>query len=370
MSLQTLTIQQFRNLSTVTLAACAQVNHLVGENGSGKTSILEAVYCLGSTRSFRTRRWQSLIQHDAASFTVAGTLARGDRVDRLGVERQRGEARPRVKYRGDEVTTAGDLAGVLPVQVIDSAGFRLLEGPPEGRRQVLDWAVFHVEQQRFVSVWRRYRRALAQRNQLLRQGQPSAQSLAPWTEELVRSGDALHILRAAHFERLAPLIQATHAAINAGASAPIALTLDYDPGWDAAAESLADRLSRAETTDRNLGFTRFGPHRADLRVRVAGQPAADRLSRGQLKTVVCCLRIAQATLLQQYGIKSVFLVDDLAAELDPQRRQGLVDALLSLDTQLFFTSIQADDLAGCFDSLPADAVQRFHVKHGAVGALP
>ena len=370
MSLQTLTIQQFRNVSAATLSVGPRVNHLVGENGSGKTSVLEAVYCLGSTRSFRTRRWQSLIQHEAAGFTVVGTLHRGDRVDRLGVQRQRGEARPRVKYRGTEVNTAGELAGVLPVQVIDSAGFRLLEGPPEGRRQVLDWAVFHVEQQRFVAVWRRYRRALAQRNQLLRQGNPAPQALAPWTEELLRSGEALHALRAAHFARLAPLIQSTHSAINAAASAPVALTVDYDPGWDAAAEPLASRLARAEETDRRLGFTRFGPHRADLRVRVAGQPAAESLSRGQLKTVVCCLRIAQATLLQQYGIKSVFLVDDLAAELDPQRRQGLVDALLALDTQLFFTSIQTDDLAGCFAALPAEAVQRFHVKHGAVGALP
>lgn len=364
MQLRSLSLHHFRNFEDAALNDLGSVNLLIGENGSGKTSLLEAIYCLGSSRSFRTRKWQSLIRHASTQFIVRGELDRNGSVERLGVRRRQGEKVPLVKHRGEILRSAGELAGVLPLQLIDSAAFQLLEGPPENRRQWLDWGVFHVEQQRFVVAWRRYRKALQQRNALLRRAAPPL-ALAPWTDELVRSGEVVHALRLAQFERLVPLIHEAYNEINREASAAVDLAYSYYAGWDTERYDLAQRLEASQQTDRELGYTRHGPHRADVRIKVAAQPALEVLSRGQLKTVLCCIRIAQAKLLAQYGIKSVFLIDDLPAELDPFRRRQLTQALLALDMQLFFTSIQAVDLADCFDGLPPNTVKRFHVKHGA-----
>jgi len=370
MHLRNLTLHTFRNFAATSLDDCGAVNLLIGENGSGKTSLLEAIYCLGSSRSFRTRKWQSLVQHHEEQFVVTGELHRNGANERLGIRRRRGEKSPVVKHRGVMLRSAGELAGVLPLQLIDSAAFQLLEGPPEIRRQWLDWGVFHVEQHAFVVAWRRYRKALQQRNALLRQSSTPLSALSPWTEELVRSGEVVHALRHAQFERLVPLIQSTYAEIDASASAAVSLDYRYSPGWDVSQYSLAERLDSALQADRELGYTRHGPHRADVRIKVGAQPAIEVLSRGQLKTAICCIRIAQAKLLAQYGIKSVFLIDDLPAELDPYRRRQLTQALLGLEMQLFFTSIQAGDLADCFEGLPAHALKRFHVKQGSASPLP
>jgi DNA replication and repair protein RecF len=364
--LHKLSIQQFRNFGQVDLQGLGWVTLFVGENGSGKTSLLEAIYCLGSSRSFRTRKWQSLIRRDQEHFVISGEIERSTGPERLGIRRVRGEKAPLVKHRGTVLRSAGELAGVLPLQLIDSAAFQLLEGPPDVRRQWLDWGVFHVEQRRFVDAWRRYRKALQQRNALLRQVNPATKALAPWTEELVRSGELVHGLRQAQFERLLPLIASTYEDINRGASAAVSLDYRYHAGWDTHQYNLAQRLAASDSSDRELGYTRHGPHRADVRIRVGSQPALEVLSRGQLKTVICCIRIAQAKLLAQYGIKSVFLIDDLSAELDPYRCRQLIQALLALDMQLFFTSIQAADLADCFEGLPMQALKRFHVKQGGV----
>ena len=365
MRLRSFSVSGFRNFEASALKELGAVNLFYGENGSGKTSLLEAIYCLGSSRSFRTRKWQSLIRSGSEQFLLRAELDREGTPERLGIQRRKGEKVPLVKFRGEVLRSAGELAGVLPLQLIDSAAFQLLEGPPELRRQWLDWGVFHVEQQRFVQSWKRYRKALQQRNALLRNPGTSPGALAPWTDELVRSGEVVHILRQAQFERLVPLIQAVYEDINRGASAAVSLSYHYAPGWDAKESSLAERLASALPTDRELGYTRYGPHRADVRIKAGTQPALEVLSRGQLKTAICCIRIAQAKLLAQYGIKSVFLIDDLAAELDSHRRRQLTQALLAMEMQLFFTSIQPADLADCFEGLPPQALKKFHVKHGS-----
>lgn len=366
MSLCNLSVQTFRNFSAAELTDLAPVNIFIGENGSGKTSLLEAIYCLGSSRSFRTRKWQSLIQHEREQFVVSGEVLRAGTTERLGIRRRRSEKTPLVKHRGEVLRSAGELAGVLPLQLIDSAAFQLLEGPPEVRRQWLDWGVFHVEQQHFVVAWRRYRKALQQRNALLRLPSTPASALAPWTEELIRSGERVHALRQAQFDRLLPLIASTYDEINGDASAAVGLSYHYTAGWDVDRYSLGERLQASGDSDRELGYTRHGPHRADVKIRVGSRPALEVLSRGQLKTALCCIRIAQAKLLAQYGIKSVFLIDDLSAELDSYRRRQLSRALLALNMQLFFTSIQAADLADCFEGLSPQALKRFHVKHGTI----
>ncbi len=362
MYLSKLYIEHFRNLSKVSLEDFGQSNLLFGENGSGKTSVLEAIYALGSARSFRTHKWRSLVSHGQTEFTVAGTVQteRGDS-SKLGVRRSFNDNSAMVRIDGETVKAASALAQCLPLQVLDSATFSLLEGAPEKRRQLLDWLVFHVEPLHYIGDWQRYAKTLSHRNALLRSPNPRREDLHYWTGELAALGERLHQRRVAMFDAYVPVVEAVYQAINRQASQAVDITLHYYSGWEHDTD-LATKLNEAIERDIELGYTRDGPHRADIRVKAGAKPALEVLSRGQLKSLIASFRLAQAKLLRQYGINSVVLVDDLAAELDLSRRQALCQLLTQLGLQVFYTSIDIDDLASCFEEPP----KRFHVKHGQV----
>lgn len=363
MLLDRLYIEAFRNIKTVSLTGFGNTNLFYGENGSGKTSILEAIYTLSAARSFRTHKWRSLISHGETAFTVSGSVINAAGVEtKLGVRRALQEASAFVRVDGQTVKTASSLAQLLPIQVIDSATFSLLEGAPEKRRQLMDWLVFHVEPQRFLPIWQRYGKALQHRNALLRQQNASvSEELVYWTREVATAGDEINTMRESLFSAFVPVVMEVYGTINEQSSQPVEINLSYHPGWDRET-SLRERLESSLDRDLELGYTRDGPHRADIRARAAGKPALEVLSRGQLKSLIASFRVGQAKLLRQYGINSVVLVDDLPAELDDSRRRALCRILSQLGLQVFYTSIEQDDLASCFEEQP----KRFHVKHGQV----
>ncbi|MBB3048674.1 DNA replication and repair protein RecF [Litorivivens lipolytica] len=367
MILTDIELKNFRIIESAQLSGLESVNLITGSNGSGKTSLLEAIHVLGHGRSFRTRKWQRLVRYETSAFRVIGkgSSTRGE--IRLGVERKLMESSPLVRLNGETLKATSELASVLPIQILDSAGFSLLAGPPEFRRQLLDWAVFHVEPSRFLTAWRRYQKALKHRNALLRSSGVNARALAPWTEELATQGELIHSLRMNQLDKLLPLLLEMHSALNSDVAVPVDVKLAYYPGWNRDESDLQTKLNKEIDRDIELGYTRDGPHRADLRVKSAGQPVAEVFSRGQLKSLVAAFRLSQAKLLRQYGIKSVFLIDDLAAELDAERRGRFIGELLKLDCQSFFTAINEADLSSCFGSA---TIKRFHVEHGRVTPLP
>ncbi len=367
MLLQQVQLSNFRIIESARLSDLAAVNLITGQNGSGKTSLLEAIHVLGHGRSFRTRKWQRLVRFEQHAFLVTGVCVKNSGEQRIGIERRLAEPSPTVRLNGENLRATSELATLLPIQILDSAGFSLLEGPPEFRRQLLDWAVFHVEPSQFLHAWRRYQKALKHRNALLRASRVDKPALQPWTEELATQGEQIHKLRSAQLDKLMPLLLDMHAALNTGVSVPVAVEVDYYPGWNPKENSLREKLEREVDRDIELGYTRDGPHRADLRVRSGGQSVVEVFSRGQLKSLVAAFRLSQAKLLRQYGIKSVFLVDDLAAELDSDRRARFIDELLKLDCQSFFTAINESDLSNSFGST---TIRMFHVEHGRVTPLP
>ena len=367
MLLQQLQLSNFRIIESARLSDLAAVNLISGRNGSGKTSLLEAIHVLGHGRSFRTRKWQRLVRYDQAGFLITGVGRNSRGEQRIGIERRLADPSPTVRLNGESLRATSELAALMPIQILDSAGFSLLEGPPEYRRQLLDWAVFHVEPSRFLQAWRRYQKALKQRNALLRSNRVDRQALSPWTDELAVQGELIHELRTVQLERLLPLLVEMHAALNSGVSVPVEVVVDYYPGWNRERNALRAKLDMEIDRDIELGYTRDGPHRDDLRVRSAGQSVVEVFSRGQLKSLVAAFRLSQAKLLRQYGIKSVFLVDDLAAELDSDRRARFIGELLKLDCQSFFTAINESDLSNSFGST---MIKMFHVEHGRVTPLP
>ena len=369
MLLKRLAIAGVRNLQEARLDELQQVNVIHGRNGSGKTSVLEAIHVLGVSRSFRSQKMQAVINHDMDAALVWGdvsNLQADGPLHRLGVQRHR-KQRPLVKVDGEKVFSLLDLAGLLPLQLINSDSFKLLEGPPLLRRQLLDWGVFHVKHSGFYDAWRCYNRALKQRNSLLRRGKIDKNLLAGWDRELIQHGQILHELRADQFEALLKGFTSVHQWLLSELPEELPeqdLEFEYFPGWSRDRD-LSEVISEALDKDREQGFTRQGPHRADIRIRLNGQPASDVMSRGQLKTVVCAIRIAQAMLLQECGINSVFLIDDLPAELDADRRAAITKKLIAMGLQIFVTTIDAQELDHCWGEAPTP-IKRFHVEHGRI----
>jgi len=355
-------IDRVRNLRGVHLEALQRVNVFYGANGSGKTSVLEAIHLLGMARSFRGNSIRSLITHGEDTCTVFGSVALpGAGALPLGIQRSRnGEAQ--IRLGGKTVRTVAELAEQLPLQVINADSFGLLTGSPGARRQFLDWGVFHVEQQ-FFPQWQRFQRCIKQRNMLLRRGKLSHQELAVWTRDLARSGAAINEFRQAYFEQLAPGFQQTMARL---APSLDTLELRFRQGWDHKL-TYAEALEQGIATDREQGFTHAGPQRADIRVTSGGHPAAETLSRGQQKLVVCGLKLAQGQLMSQLGRgQCTYLIDDLPSELD-RKHGGLVCELLaSMDAQVFITCVERDEIQSVWPDTGGLAM--FHVEHGRVSA--
>jgi DNA replication and repair protein RecF len=357
-AIRRLRIQELRNLRQVELEFL-RLNVLAGPNGSGKTSVLEAVYLLGSGRSFRSVRLEPVIHHSAERCVVHATVSlRGDAPASMGIARDR-EGAFEARLNGKSVTSTAELARTLPVQLINSDTFALLEGGPKNRRQFLDWGVFHVEHG-FHAVWVDVQRSLRQRNALLRHARLVRDELDAWDRRLASSAEQLDSFRRSYFEQFRPLFAETLSELTSLEG----LELSYHRGWDRE-RSLAEVLVEQTQRDRERGFTGSGPHRADIRVRFQGQNASEILSRGQQKLVVCALKVAQARLFQTLtGRECVFLVDDLPAELDRGHRSTLCSLLDALGCQVLISCVDAADLEDCWREPSLNELRVFHVEHG------
>lgn len=359
MSLTRINFTAVRNLEPSTLLPSPRINILYGDNGSGKTSVLEGIHLLGLARSFRSARLLPVIQYEQQVCTLFGQVQLNDgRLSNLGVSRDR-QGEFQIRIDGQNARSAAQLAETLPLQLINPDSFRLLEGSPKIRRQFLDWGVFHVEQ-RFLPAWQRLQKALMQRNSWLRRGTLDAVSQAAWDRELYLASDEIDSYRRSYIQQLKPVFERTLGELVELQG----LTLSYYRGWDKE-RPLSEVLTSSLLRDQQIGHTQSGPQRADLRLRLGAHNAADILSRGQQKLVVCALRIAQGHLVDQAKRgQCIYLVDDLPSELDEQHRRALCRLLEDLNCQVFITCVDHELLS---DGWQTDTpVSMFHVEHGRI----
>jgi DNA replication and repair protein RecF len=366
-ALTQLQINHVRNLRQVKLDDLQSVNVFYGSNGSGKTSVLESIHLLGMARSFRGTSIKSLIAHDTEHCTVFGTIVTGHSVAStlsgpglsLGVQRNRvGEAQ--LKIGGRLVRSVAELAEQFPLQVITAESFGLLTGAPAARRQYLDWGVFHVEHG-FFEQWQRFQKGIKQRNNLLRRGKMRDRELLVWTRDLAQTGAKINEYRKAYFR-----ILSTRFKEIMGRLAPTLGTLElrYSQGWDRQL-SYGDALEQGLPADMDQGYTHCGPQRADIRVLSGGHLAAETLSRGQQKLVVCGLKLAQGQLMAQQGrSRCTYLIDDLPSELDQEHSRLVCNVLASMDAQVFVTCIDQEEFRSVWPQ--TNALTMFHVEHGSV----
>lgn len=358
--IQKLTITRVRNIEQASLQPSAGINILYGDNGSGKTSVLEAIHLLGVARSFRTSRIKPVIQSGFEDCAVFARIARHAHEIPVGITRNLKEESFKIRVAGDTIRSTAELAHLLPFQLINPDSFRLLEGSPLGRRHYLDWGVFHVKHNHFFPIWKHFQKALKQRNSLLKHGRIHGSELAVWDAELVKAAVLIDQHRQAYIEKLKPVFNDV---ISELASLED-LTLQYYRGWDRD-KDLSQVLQQNHRRDLQLGYTQAGPQRADLRIRISGANAADTLSRGQLKLVVCALKLAQGILYNaEQDQQCLFLVDDLPSELDAPNRNRLCGLFQRMKCQTFITCVEKDALSACW--LPETEVRMFHVKHGQI----
>jgi DNA replication and repair protein RecF len=233
-----------------------------------------------------------------------------------------------------------------------------VEEGPEYRRKFLDWGVFHVEPA-FGSIWRTFRRALAQRNAALRDRWPR-KATEQWDIELVAAAEELDQARSQYLEALKVFIEEK---IRSFVGLP-EVDISYQRGWREGLD-YPDYLAAQYDSDKERGFTQFGPHRADMRLRVEGLDARDVLSRGQQKLLVATLVLAQCQQMASQDTSTIILVDDLPAELDSDKRKSLLGALENTGAQIFVTGTEK----GLFEGANFSQTGVFHVKQGRVQTL-
>lgn len=361
MRLKQLRVCDFRNIEEAQIDLNPQFNAITGANGAGKTSLLEAIYTLGHGRSFRSRLTQPLIKQGSSEYLVFARCVNQQQAEiKLGLTK--GSEAPRIHINNESLASMAELARMFPVVEVDAASLSLIDEGPSQRRGFLDWGVFHVEQ---VSgnLWARFRRVLQQRNSLLKKQTQENQEF--WDQEFIDLCHQIDRARRAYLERLTPVFGGLAECLLEDWAGLV--ELQYFPGWSDESESLSESLVRVRHREKALGRTTKGAHCADLRLMVEGEPAKDRLSRGQKKLFVAALKFAQVKLYNdEHSEQAVLLLDDFAAELDATSMSRVRSALGELQCQIVAAAVDPEELAKLN---PFSGIEVFHVEHGKIHRL-
>ncbi|MEJ2456211.1 MAG: DNA replication/repair protein RecF, partial [Candidatus Thiodiazotropha sp.] len=328
MFLKSLKIQHLRNITSAELSFQSNINLITGANGAGKTSLLEAIYLLGRAKSFRHGHNSSPIQKGEDQLTLFSKLEDEDaKTIRLGLIKKGKETL--VKTDGEIIKKLSTLASTLPTVLITPLSHRLLDEGPEHRRRILNWGLFHVEHS-YKTVIGNFSRSLLQRNNALRS---SSSDLSIWNKAFVDYANKVNEQQCRYFDCWKKELLNLSEQINFLDG----LDVSFNQGWKAG-ENLHDLLKHKEPDDKERGYTTVGPQRADLIFKIDGVESRQILSRGQQKVLIILAMLSQAILLKKTkGKMPVFLLDDLASELDSKTLGQISTMLYRSGNQLFIT---------------------------------
>jgi len=355
MSLLKLDIYHVRNIQKVSINPSPVINFIVGENASGKSSLIEALFILGRAKSFRSASIKPVINQEQEHLVVSAQILQLDgSCCHVGIQLDGKNIEIRIDQQSNQHKS--DLAYALPLQLIHPKSYELLDAGAQVRREFLDWGVFN-DDKNFLIAWRKFKKALAQRNALLKTKR--LEQLNVWDKELAYYGTIVNNCRLHYLQKFKPVfIEIIKRFLNMNS-----INLTLVPGWDTSKE-LQQVLSQDLEKDLRYGFTHSGPHRGDVLLSVNNCLAKDFVSRGQLKLMVLSLKLAQIQLLaNEHNNAACVLIDDFAAELDSSNRTKLLDYLSATGCQVFMTATALSD----FGDLSRIANYKvFHVEHGQI----
>lgn len=359
MSVKELHTINFRNLASNKLALHSDLNFLVGDNGSGKSSLLESLFYLGHGKSFRTSKVDSLIQIGFDDFIIS---VKSNENTQLGIQRNKlGESK--IKINGLASSKLSDLAKNIAVQIVTPESFKLFFGGPKERRKFVDLGLFHVEHS-FSSEWKLFQRVYKQRNACLRT-KLGLEQLDYWTDEFCRLSENIASLRKGYIESLKQELHYWLKIMLPTYGKDI--SIQYLQGWNNKKE-LSDILQENKYKELEKGFSLYGAQKFDIRFLIDNASIEHRLSRGQQKLFLLALTFAQSKLIEQVKrIKPILLIDDIGAELDHSSRKAMFLAYQQLNCQ---TIISAIDRVALEPLIPDDNnYNMFHVEHGQIKAM-
>lgn len=352
-------LNHFRSYEGCELAPCEGVNVLLGDNGQGKTNVLEALYLCCTGRSHRTRQDRELIRWGADFASVKVDALRRDGSHEVELVLP-AAGRRRIKIAGQEVSRSGELMGHVTGVLFSPEDLRTVKDGPAERRRFVDMALSQIRPAYYYAL-QRYARALKQRNETLKviAAQPAFMAtLDAWDEQLAAAGAELARHRREYIARLSAAAADTHRDIADGRER---LELRYLPSVAEGEEVRAnlDALFAARETDLRRLNTSVGAHRDDVQILVEGRDVRAYGSQGQQRTAALSMRLSELEVMrEQLEEWPMLMLDDVMSELDPGRRRQLVSRLRGIQT--FITCTDAEDLAG------AGVGKAWRVENGAL----
>jgi DNA replication and repair protein RecF len=329
--------RQFRNLEQVLLEPHPRFNVLSGDNGQGKTNVLEAIYLLGTLRSFRAGKTEEMVRFGAEQALVRARVEKLATQRMLEVTLSPGHKNARVDAKSARAT---DYFGGFNVVLFAPEDLRLPKGPPSGRRRFIDRAVWNAHPA-YLGEVQTYEKVLRSRNAVLRDGtkaQSDTSMLEVYDEQLAKAAVAIVTRRRALVDELSPAVRAAFERVT---QTGLALGIAYETDLDITniEDSMRTKLVADRRRDLARGSTSSGPHVDDLELVLDGKSAKLYASQGQLRAIVLALKIAEIEFLREkLGDSPVLLLDDVSSELDPKRNAQLFDFLKSVPCQAFITT--------------------------------
>jgi DNA replication and repair protein RecF len=348
--LSRVTARNFRNLVDAPIEFHPATNLVVGRNGQGKTNLLEAIYFLATTKSFRTTKLTSVVRFGEESVYVAGALQRGNVERNISVGIEFGETRRRVLMFNEERVKLSNYVAAMTVFAFSSARLEIIRGAPDERRGFLDRGIASLDPS-YIDAYKRYARVLRQRNALLQSG--TTTGLDAWDAEFIATGRDLQAARAAYTQSIAEVFREI---VKEHGYHLYDLEIEYRPNTADLKEIRRDEL-RARTS-------LSGPQRDHLEFIIDGRSVAEVASAGELKMLVLFLKFAKLELFRRkFDEPAIFLLDDIDAELDLEILQKLLTKMPP-ETQVFATSAKERFLA----ALQAGPHRRLAIEKGQVTA--
>ena len=354
MRLKRLRLRDFRNFESVDLSLPAGLCVLWGDNGQGKTNLLEAVYLLATLKSFRGARSSQLIRKGCQVASIDAKLV---------VRSLPRDCRMSIDTKGKRLRLDGKDPRGLPnwfehIKAVSfvPADLRMVDGPPEGRRDFLDRAAFTLDPG-YLEIARKYRAALKNKNALLRdarkRGRPvDGIQLGAWNDELINAGAWVVYRRTALLRDFAPVFRELHAGITGAAKGRAEFRYRSCVGAEAVQSGLEGiqqvlraKVEAAGPVEQRQGHATVGPHRDDWELFVGDEPLRSFGSQGQIRSAALSLRVGQLVLARRRsGVCPLFLLDDVSSELDPQRNEQLMRLLVDLEAQVLITTTDRANL--------------------------
>lgn len=338
-------LTQYRSYEACALAPCEGVNVLLGDNGQGKTNVLEALYLCCTGRSHRTRQDRELIRWGADFASVKAESERRDGSHQVELILP-AAGRRRIKIAGQEASKSGELMGHVTGVLFSPEDLRTVKDGPAERRRFVDMALSQIRPAYYYAL-QRYARALKQRNEVLKLANARPEllrTLDSWDEQLSEAGAELMRRRRSYIARLSEAAAERHREISDGRET---LEIRYAPSAQNGDDPQAnlEALFAAREGDLRRMTTSVGAHRDDVLVLIGGRDARAYGSQGQQRTAALAMRLAELSVMrEELGEWPMLMLDDVMSELDPSRRRQLIGRLEGIQT--FVTCTDAEDLAG------------------------